>query len=125
MDVNDLDVSQHISAIPSTSTENMPAAKHLYLLMAFLPARTAGTHSPDLLNKLARYILFPIPCHEPLVLMARESAPHAILWLFHFYRAARILLPLGEFWWAHRRAAVMEEVLRTWLVERCAVDVEA
>jgi hypothetical protein len=98
MNADDLDASQHTSTIHSTSTENTPAAKRLCLLMAFLPPHPADTHSVDLLNKLARYILFPIPCHGPLVQIARESASHAILWLFHFYRAARILMVLGEFW---------------------------
>lgn len=47
---------------------------------------------------------FPILCCGPFseLIMKRDS--RALVFLFHFYRAARLLLPAKKCWWAHNRS---------------------
>ncbi|KAF7560550.1 hypothetical protein G7046_g3593 [Stylonectria norvegica] len=63
----------------------------LCLLLSFLPE----VQPPDsicgkspLLPELARFIFtFPVRCHGPFTAMIEERDPHALLLLYHFYRA--------------------------------------
>jgi hypothetical protein len=106
-----------------------PVITRLCLILSFLPeARppdSIGAESP-LLPELARYIFsFPVMCHGPFASMAQQSDPHALLLLYHFYRAVRILLPPGECWWAYKRAVVLETVLKEWLTTESARQADA
>ena len=103
-----------------------PAIRRLCLIMSFLPE----SHPPDAVSiespffpELARYVLsFPVMCHGPFTTMVQRSDPHALLLLYHFYRAAKILLPTDRCWWAHERANVSEEVLKHWLSKNSVMD---
>ncbi|CAM1504927.1 Fc.00g025180.m01.CDS01 [Cosmosporella sp. VM-42] len=93
----------------------------LCLILSFL-LETRPPHSVcaelPLLSELARYIFtFPVQCYGPFTSMIEEGNPHALLLLYHFYRAVRILLPPAEYWWAHRRAAFSELMLKEQLFE--------
>jgi hypothetical protein len=101
-----------------------PLVTQLCLVLSFLPEaqppKAVSSESP-LLPELARYILqFPVLCRGPFASMVEQSDPHALLLLYHFYRAVRILLPPGECWWAQKRAAVAEVVLKEWLTRESA-----
>jgi hypothetical protein len=99
------------------------AVARLCLILSFLPeARPPNSVSAGpLWPQLARYIFtFPTMCHGLFASMVQKSDPRALLLLYHFYRAVRILLPLGECWWAHKRASVAETVLKEWLTRECA-----
>lgn len=101
----------------------------LCLLLSFLPEAQppdpVGAESP-LLPALARYVLsFPVLCHGPFASMVQHGDPHALLLLYHFYRAVRILLPAGRCWWAHNRAAVSEAALKEWLTRESAKRADA
>jgi hypothetical protein len=101
----------------------------LCLIISFLPdtlpSENAGAESP-LLPALARYIFsFPVVCRGPFTSMVQQSDPHALLVLYHFYRAARILLPPDECWWAYKRAILSEIVLKEWLTREIINQVEA
>ncbi|KAI0172595.1 hypothetical protein GGR52DRAFT_415070 [Hypoxylon sp. FL1284] len=106
------------------------------LALSFLPEAQplddVDVKSP-LFSDLVRYIFsFGIICHGPFAMnglgdhpgsfssMVRRGDPHAISILYHFYRAARILLPPEECWWAHKRAAASEVNLREWLTRESA-----
>jgi len=102
----------------------VPIITHLCLILSFLPeARLSDSidaESPLLLG-LGRYIFtFPVLCRNLFASMVQQSDPHTLLLLYHFYRAVRILLPKGEYWWAHKRAAVSETVLKKWLTSEIA-----
>lgn len=97
-----------------------PIITELCLILSFLPEarppQPVGTDSP-LLPALARYMFtFPVLCRGPFASMIHQSDPHALLLLYHFYRAVRILLPLDQYWWAHKRATLSERVLKNWLI---------
>lgn len=101
-----------------------PAITRICLILSFLPK----AWQPDpvsaestLLPELARYILsFPVMSHGPFASMVQQSDPHALLLLYHFYRAVRILLPPSECWWALKRATVSEIALKEWLTGEVA-----
>ncbi|KAF2793238.1 hypothetical protein K505DRAFT_244824 [Melanomma pulvis-pyrius CBS 109.77] len=109
----------------------MPVITRLCLILSFLseasPPDSLSSKSP-LLVGLARYMhsfpamcnaSFVSMCHSPFASMVHQSDPHALLLLYHFYRAVRILLPPNEYWWAHKRATVLETVLKEWLIAEC------
>lgn len=98
----------------------MPVITQLCLILSFLPeARPPELVDVDsnLFSDLSKFILsFPIVCHGPYISMVQESDPHALLLLYHFYRAVRILMPIDKCWWAHARAAASEQALKEWLI---------
>jgi hypothetical protein len=102
----------------------MPVISRLCLILSFLPeARPVHAISAEspLLPELARYIFtFPVQCYGHFASMIQQGDSHALLLLYHFYRAVRILLPPGECWWANKRATVSETALKEWLTRESA-----
>lgn len=106
----------------------MPVVTQLCLILSFLPE----ARPPELVNvysslfsDLSRFILsFPIVCHGPYISMVQESDTHALLLLYHFYRAVRILMPIDKCWWAHGRAVASERALKEWLIIEGAKQVD-
>jgi hypothetical protein len=111
-----------------TNLENSPdplengyasAVARLCLILSFLPEAQPPEsidNSSALLPVLARCILsFPVMCRGPFTSMVQQGDPHALILLYHLYRATRILLPPEPFWWAHKRATLSETALREWL----------
>ncbi|KAL7949651.1 hypothetical protein V8C42DRAFT_217770 [Trichoderma barbatum] len=96
----------------------------LCLILSFLPEAQDGKYgglSPELTTNLSRYlIIFPVLCDQQFVSMVRHGDPHAMVLLYHFYRAVRILVPPTENWWAQRRASLAETVIEKWLLQECA-----
>ncbi|GAD97604.1 hypothetical protein PMAA_017590 [Paecilomyces variotii No. 5] len=94
----------------------MPAITRLCLIQSYLPEAqppVSAASDPSLLQELGRYILtFPVVSYGSFASMVDQSDPHAMLLLYHFYRAARKLLPGGDYWWAQARSSAMERVLR-------------
>jgi len=92
----------------------------LCLILSFLPEAQPSEPvrtKTSLLPELVRYIFtFPVMCRGPFASMVQQSDPHALLLLYHFYRAVRILLPPDEGWWAYKRAKLSETVLKAWLI---------
>ena len=102
----------------------VPVVTRLCLILSFLPEAcppcSLDAKSPLLLG-LARYMhSFPVSCHGPFASMVYDSDPHALLLLYHFYRAVRILLSSSEFWWACKRATMLEKALKEWVTARCS-----
>ncbi|CAH0055587.1 unnamed protein product, partial [Clonostachys solani] len=99
----------------------VPAIGRLCLILAFLPGPGQPQPDPDegpLLSDLARCIfMFPVSCHGAFASMVQESDPHALLVLYHFYRATRILLCSSEYWWAHGHASRSEKWLKNYLTQ--------
>lgn len=101
-----------------------PIIARICLILSFLPEARPPTpisaESP-LFPEFTRCVLyFPMLCRGPFLLMVQQRDPHALLLLYHFYRAVRILLPPCDCWWAHERATVLETVLKEWLTRECA-----
>ncbi|KAL7953892.1 hypothetical protein V8C34DRAFT_317790 [Trichoderma compactum] len=96
----------------------------LCLILSFLPEAQDNEYeglSPELRANLSRYlIIFPVLCDQQFVSMVRHGDPHAMVLLYHFYRAVRILVPSTEHWWAQRRASLAETVIQQWLFRECA-----
>jgi hypothetical protein len=92
----------------------------LCLILPFLPEAQpleSGSIKTPMLPEFVRFIFtFPVMCRGPFASMFQQSDPHALLLLYHFYRAVRILLPSGKCWWARDRATVSETLLKEWLV---------
>ncbi|KAH8886054.1 hypothetical protein GQ53DRAFT_845159 [Thozetella sp. PMI_491] len=105
-----------------------PVIARLCVILSFLPeagSRCLVDTASPLFPVLARYIFcFPVTCCGPFAALIQNRDPHALLMLYHFYRAARILLPPSECWWAHERAAVSEVLLKDWLAGESAKQVE-
>lgn len=57
------------------------------------------------------FFAIPVLCNGPFLQTIFRGDSRALLLLFHFYRAARILLPTKESWWAHERSRVMEGLI--------------
>lgn len=97
----------------------IPTITRLCLILSYLPEANppvSVTDSPFLFKEMARYITsFPVSCYGPFAAMIERSDPHAILLLYHFYRAINQLLPMSQYWWVRERASTMERVLRDWL----------
>jgi hypothetical protein len=107
----------------------MPVLVRLCLILSFLPesrpVHSISAESP-LLPELARYIFtFPVQCYVHFASMIQQSDSHALLLLYHFYRAVRILLPPGECWWANKRASVSETASKKWLMRESATCTRA
>ncbi|PKK53990.1 hypothetical protein CI102_1207 [Trichoderma harzianum] len=96
----------------------------LCLILSFLPEAQDEEYeglSPELTTNLSRYlIIFPVLCDQQFVSMVRHGDPHAMVLLYHFYRAVRILVPSTEHWWAQRRARLAEKAIQQWLFRECA-----
>lgn len=102
----------------------LPVIRRLCLILSFLPEsqppQMADVDAP-FFPQLVRYILsFPVMCHGPFSTMVQRSDPHALVLLYHFYRAANILLSPDLCWWAHKRAAMSEKLLKEWLIRNSA-----
>jgi hypothetical protein len=104
----------------STEMGNEAITSELCLILPFLPAAQpleSGNTEASLLSELVRYIFtFPVMCRGPFASMVQLSDPHALLLLYHFYCAVRILLLPDECWWAFKRAILSETVLKEWLI---------
>ncbi|KAJ4357139.1 uncharacterized protein N0V89_001714 [Didymosphaeria variabile] len=93
----------------------------IYLSSSYMPLQNASmsssmSSSMSTSTKIARHILcFPILCRGAFAGKIAASDPCALLILYHFFRAARMLLDGDEFWWAKRRAAAVERGLGKWL----------
>ncbi|KAL7935931.1 putative C6 transcription factor [Trichoderma chlorosporum] len=61
---------------------------------------------------------FPILCCGPFAKLMMKGDSRALVFLFHFYRAARILLAPKRCWWASARSDVMEELILAELKSR-------
>ncbi|VUC31641.1 unnamed protein product [Clonostachys rosea] len=118
-----LDLWQHHVHDSSCPIEGgyVPAIGRLCLILAFLPRpRQPELHheGESLLPDLARCIfMFPVSCHGAFASMVQQSDPHALLVLYHFYRATRILLCSSEYWWAHEHASRSEKWLKNYLTQ--------
>lgn len=96
------------------------AVARLCLIVSFLPEADPPeliTNNEALLRHAARYILsFPLMGRGQFTYMVKQNDVHAMLVLYHFYRAARILLPQHQYWWACKRALIAEAALKDWLM---------
>ncbi|KAK1242530.1 hypothetical protein MKX08_005342 [Trichoderma sp. CBMAI-0020] len=115
---------------PSTSKEAGYSLQGYYgivdrlcLILSFLPEAQDGeceALSPELTRNLSRYlIIFPILCDQQFVSMVRHGDLHAMVLLYHFYRAVRILVPSTEHWWAKKRASLAETAMKQWILREC------
>lgn len=119
------DISSYFN-LPDEATDTVEAYRRvvprLCVILAFLPEmqRSDDERSvADCLPDLARYIFsFPISCFRESGALARRENPKWWLILYHFYRAARIILP-DHFWWAQRRSKFMELLLKDLLLREC------
>ncbi|KAJ5216650.1 uncharacterized protein N7498_003057 [Penicillium cinerascens] len=91
-------------------------------ILAVLPDAREGSRSlleddPSLVDDVSRlFLTFPMLCHAPFIQMLRERDPRALLLMYHFYRAAKILLPEDKCWWAAKRADLLQRALKSVLV---------
>lgn len=94
----------------------------LCVILAFLPEmRQPGNETAyeRVLPDLARYIFtFPIVGFRESYTLTQSQNPKWWLLQYHFYRAARIVLP-AHFWWAHQRSRSMEASLEEFLRDKC------
>ncbi|KAL6885413.1 hypothetical protein GGI43DRAFT_304574 [Trichoderma evansii] len=116
---------------PSASKEAGYSLKGYYgvvdrlcLILSFLSEAQDGEYeglSPELTKNLSRYlIIFPLLCDQQFISMVRHGDLHAMVLLYHFYRAVRILVPSTEHWWAQNRASLAETVIERWILRECA-----
>ncbi|KAL9468826.1 hypothetical protein ACSS6W_010520 [Trichoderma asperelloides] len=116
---------------PSMSKEAGYSLKSYYgivdricLISSFLPEARDGEFealSPELTRNISRYLLiFPLLCDQQFVSMVRHGDLHAMVLLYHFYRAVRVLVPPTEHWWAQERASLAETVIESWILRECA-----
>ncbi|KAI0423411.1 hypothetical protein F5Y09DRAFT_327436 [Xylaria sp. FL1042] len=89
-------------------------AKRLSLLycLTSIPSNS-GSSSPQILTRLQPEIercFFSFPIHYSRTFrgLALQGDPRALIMLYHFYRAARILLTGPGTWWARQRSRVIE-----------------
>ncbi|KAI1391658.1 uncharacterized protein F4822DRAFT_192467 [Hypoxylon trugodes] len=105
-----------------------PVIARLCIILSFLPEAQPPNDDntePNFFSDLARYVLsFPIACYGPFSPMIQKGDPRALSLLYHFYRAARILLPRDECWWAQKRAALSENNLKEWLTKEITKQVD-
>ncbi|KAK6446912.1 hypothetical protein FP744_10003162 [Trichoderma asperellum] len=116
---------------PSMSKEAGYSLKSYYgivdricLISSFLPEARDGEFealNPELTRNISRYLLiFPLLCDQQFVSMVRHGDLHAMVLLYHFYRAVRVLVPPTEHWWAQERASLAETVIESWILRECA-----
>ena len=114
------DVNKTSEESNSTEMGYETIISELCLIPSFLPEAqppASGSTETTLLPELVRYIfMFPVMCRGTFASMVQQSDPHALLLLYHFYRAVRILFPPDECWWTYKRATPSETVLKEWLI---------
>lgn len=77
------------------------------------------TDNPSLLSDIARLVFsFPLLCYRRFGKLVANNDPHALLVLYHFYRATRILLFDSRYWWALNQATAVELSLREWFTTK-------
>lgn len=54
---------------------------------------------------------FPILCCGPFAKLMTKGDSRVLVFLFHFYRSARVLLAADRCWWARERSRIMEELI--------------
>lgn len=105
-----------------------PVITRLCLILSYLPESQPSANidgRSSITSELLKQIhQFPIVCHGPFNSMIQQGDPHALLLLFHFYRAVRVLIPADECWWIHKRARVSEIALKDWLMKRITGQAE-
>ncbi|KAL6859438.1 putative C6 transcription factor [Trichoderma novae-zelandiae] len=83
------------------------------LCCATLRLSSDGAADPGLMPEEADieqlFYGFPTLCCGPFAKFMTNGDSRALVFLFHFYRAARILLSPKRCWWASTRSCVMEE----------------
>lgn len=63
-------------------------------------------------DDVERYFFsFPVLASGPFLNLARGGDGRALVVLYHFYRAARVLLTSDESWWARERSRVLEGLI--------------
>jgi hypothetical protein len=105
-----------------------PIVTQLCLILSFLPeSEPADSTDPrsSMIPELVKHIhSFPVICHGPFNSMIQQGDSHALLLLFHFYRAVRMLIPTDECWWVHKRARLSEAALKSWLMRRTTAQAD-
>jgi hypothetical protein len=105
--------SSYSSSSASWSSQSSPGSTSRSDTSNALPLEVGSL----LFNELTNYIVtMPILCHGPFATMVQQEDPHALLLLYHFYRATARLLPETGCWWAQHRARVSERALRARLL---------
>lgn len=77
-------------------------------------ASSQATHPTGMPRKadLKRLLFtFPVFCCVPMLQMMAQGDARALLLLFHFYRAVRVLLPTEDTWWAGERSRRLEGLI--------------
>ncbi|KND87720.1 hypothetical protein TOPH_07642 [Tolypocladium ophioglossoides CBS 100239] len=57
------------------------------------------------------FFAFPVLCCGPFAELTMKGDSRALVVLFHFYRAARVLLATQKSWWASERSHVLEALI--------------
>lgn len=105
----------------------------LCLLLSFLPeasavgdAKCSTALIEGLLPDLSRFIFtFPVLCDSNFARMVKRGDQKALVLMYHFYRAVRILLSgKREYWWAEKRSSLSEISLKDYLLKECARTTE-
>ncbi|KAI0433341.1 hypothetical protein F5Y09DRAFT_83506 [Xylaria sp. FL1042] len=116
---------------PAAEDAYVPVARRLCLILPLLSQDqsqnpTLNPVPPSMLPLLARFILsFPLLGFSTFPTLIERGDSHALFLLYHFYRAVRKLLSHKDWWWAHKRAAMAEGVLRERLVRKINNRLEA
>ncbi|KAI0875735.1 hypothetical protein GGS24DRAFT_454202 [Hypoxylon argillaceum] len=114
------------AAVSQAEDAYIPVVRRLCVILPFLSQSqssdsTSGPDTPSILPLLARFIIsFPLLGWSAFPTLIERGDSHALFLLYHFYRAVRMLLPQKDWWWAHKRAAVAEGVLRECLINKIA-----
>ncbi len=122
------DVGDAYAALYATSPDLSPdrsvtrflfehAVSRLAVILAFIaegpPASDDLLLPPPRRADFERYFLtFPVVCFLPLQQLIFVGDSRALVMLYHFYRAARVLIGTEESWWSVRRSMVMERLIR-------------
>jgi hypothetical protein len=124
--------SKSLAMVPADATYVREAFEsvvtRLAIILVFLddqtnqdPERTSKLHSIPAPSRteIERYFLaFPLLCMGRFLELILVGDSRALAVLYHMYRAARVLISSPDSWWAIRRSAVMERVLRRELQTR-------
>jgi hypothetical protein len=97
------------------SVAHQDVVSRLAALLPFLP-ELQGPEFPEateqLMPDLTRYVFSFLPMiHSYAEKTVTRQDPKGLLLLYHFYRAARILLGIPNCWWSHKRARLLEPLL--------------
>ncbi len=108
------DVDPKAAAAWRIAFEHAVGSLSLMLSLLSITSRL-GPSVPNLLHlkaDIARlFFTFPVVCSGSFRQMIRQGDERALIVLFHFHRATRILLSDPETWWAHERSRVMEDLV--------------